>query len=245
MLTEPTLEKLQEMRLSAMAESFVEQQNQPDMRELCFEERFGLLVDSEYLARENKRLRRLLREAKLRQNQACIEDIDYSARRELDKAVIRGLATCRWVQEHHNVTITGATGTGKTYVACALAQQACRKGYRSVYRRASRLFDELLLARADGSYVRFLAKLARTDVLVIDDWALVPVREQERHDLLEILEDRCGNRSTIMTSQLPTKKWHDQLGEPTLADAILDRILHNAHKIVLKGPSRRKEEQPK
>ena len=167
---------------------------------------------------------------------------DYPARRELDKAVIRQLATCRWIDEHQ-VLVTGATGTGKSFVACALAHQACRKGYRALYRRASRLFHELTLARADGSYVRLLGQLARMDVLLIDDFALAPLQDQERRDLLEILEDRYGTRSTIITSQLPPTQYHDYIGEPTLADAICDRLLHNAHRIVLQGPSRRKEDK--
>lgn len=243
MLIEPTLEKLRAMKLAAMAEGFLEQQKKTDMNGLAFEERFGLLVDTEYLARENKRRDRSLKEAKLRLSQACLEDLDYAPRRGLDKSLMRKLATCRWITDHHNVVITGATGTGKTYVGCALAQQACRQGHRVLYRRAPRLFDELLLARADGTYVRLLGKLARMDVLVIDDWALTGLREQERHDLLEVLEDRAENRSTVMTSQLPTGKWHEQIGDPTLADAILDRILHNAYRIVLKGTSMRKEAQ--
>jgi DNA replication protein DnaC len=243
MLNEPTMDKLRALRLDTFATAWGEQQKSSEMAKLSFDERLGLLVDAEWLARENKRLARLLKEAKLRLGQACVEEIDYPARRELDKAVVRQLATCRWVQEHQNVTITGATGTGKTFIACALAQQACRKGYAALYRRASRLFDELALARADGSYVRLLAKLARVDVLVIDDWGLAPPRDQERRDLLEILEDRYGQRSTIMTSQLPTKAWHEHLADQTLADAILDRLLNNAHKIVLKGPSRRKEKE--
>jgi DNA replication protein DnaC len=241
MLNEPTLEKLKALKLDALAAAWIDQHGKPDLAALSFDERLGLLVDAEWLARENKRLTRSLKEAKLRHAQACIEDIDYPPRRELDKAVIRQLASCRWVVEHQNIAITGMTGTGKSYVGCALAQQACRKGYRAVYRRAPRLFEELLLARADGSYVRLLDRLARVDVLVVDDWGLAPVKDQERRDLLEIFEDRDGTRSTIMTSQLPTNKWHDQLGDPTLADAILDRLLNNAHRIVLKGPSRRKE----
>jgi DNA replication protein DnaC len=194
----------------------------------------GLLVEAEWLARENKRVTRALQEAKLKLAQACIEAIDYPARRKLDKAVIRQLATCRWIEEHHNVILVGATGTGKSFIACALAHQACRKGYRAAYRRASRLFQELALARADGTYVRLLTKLARLDVLLIDDWALAPVQDAERRDLLEILEDRYGIRSTIITSQLPPAQWHDYLSDATLADAICDRLLHNAHRIVLK-----------
>lgn len=241
MLNAPTVDKLHALKLDAMAAAWTEQQHQADMTALAFDERLGLLVDAEWLARENKRLTRALQEAKLKLAQACIEAIDYPARRELDKAVIRQLATCRWIEEHHNVILVGATGTGKSFIACALAHQACRKGYRAGYRRASRLFHELTLARADGTYVRLLAKLARLDVLIVDDWGLAPVQDQERRDLLEILEDRYGTRSTIITSQLPPAQWHDYLGDATLADSICDRLLHNAHRLVLKGPSRRKE----
>jgi DNA replication protein DnaC len=244
MLNEPTVEKLQEMKLHAMAQAWIEQQQATDLGEASFDERFGLLVDSEYLARENRRLARLLREAKLRISDACVEDIDYAAARKLDKTLLRKLATCRWIQEHQNVVVTGATGTGKTYIACALAQQACRKGYRVLYRRLTRLFDEIMLARADGTYVRFLARLARIDLVVLDDWGLVPLKDRDRQDLLEIFEDRYGLRSLVITSQMPPKAWHEYLGDPTLADAILDRILHNAHRIVLQGPSRRKKGSP-
>jgi DNA replication protein DnaC len=241
MLTAPTIEKLHQLGLPAMAAAWSEQQQQADLTSLGFDERFGLLVDAQWLARENKRLTRALKEAKLKFPHACIEAIDYPARRELDKAVVRQLATCRWVQEHHNVLVVGATGVGKSFIACALAQQACRKGFRAYYRRASRLYHDLGLARADGTYVRALGRLARIDVLVIDDWGLAPPQEQERRDLLEILEDRYGARSTIITSQLPPAQWHDHLGDAMLADAICDRLLHNAHRLVLKGPSRRKE----
>jgi DNA replication protein DnaC len=241
MLTEPTIDKLKAMHLDAMAAAFVEQHKDPKLAKLGFDERFGLLVDAEVLNRENRRLDRCLREAKLRISNACIEDIDSPARRELDKALIRQLATCRWVAEHQNVLISGMTGTGKTYVACALAHQACRKGFRALYRRVPRLFDEITLARADGSYVRLLARLARIDVLILDDWGISPVRDQERRDLLEILEDRHGNRSTIVASQLAPAKWHEHLADPTIADAVCDRLIHNSHRIVLKGPSRRKE----
>jgi DNA replication protein DnaC len=241
MLNAPTLEQLHTLKLGAMAAAWTEHQQQADMTALAFDERFALLVEAEWRARENKRLTRALHDAKLKLSQACLEAIDYPARRALDKAVIRQLATCRWVEEHQGVLISGMTGTGKSFLACALAHQACRKGYRALYRRASRLFHELALARADGTYIRLLSKLARMDVLLIDDFALAPLQEPERRDLLEILEDRYGTRSTMITSQLPPAQWHDFIGEPTLADAICDRLLHNAHRIVLQGPSRRKE----
>ena len=242
MLTEPTMEKLRALKLEALALAWNEQQKNPEIARLSFDERFGLLIDAQWMQRENARLVRSLKEAKLRLSQACIEDIDFHARRELDRSQVMQLASCRWITEHQNVVLTGATGTGKTYLACALAHQACRKGYRVLYRRATRLFDELTLAHADGTSPRLLAKLARVDLLVLDDWGLAPLKEQERRDLLEVLEDRYRQRSTLMTSQLPPAKWHDHLGDPTVADAICDRLLHNAHRLALKGPSRRKEE---
>src|SRR6266404_1736965 len=235
------LEKLKALRLDAVAAAWVAQQQDAATSALSFDERLGLLVEAEWLARENKRLANALREAKLRLGQACVEAIDYPPRRELDKAVVRQLATCRWVHEHQQLLITGATGTGKSFLACAFAQQACRKGYRALYRRVPRLFDELTLAHADGTYIRLLGKLARIDVLVLEDWGLGPLRDQDRRALLEILEDRSETRSTIITSQLPPDQWHEYLGDPTVADAICDRLLHNAHRLKLKGPSRRKE----
>ncbi len=245
MLTEPTHSKLAAMRLHGMLEAWREQQSTTGTSKLSFDERFALLVDAEELYRENRRLTRYMREAKLRISNACIEDVDYAAARNLERAVVQQLASCRWVAEQQNVTITGATGVGKTYLACAFAHQACRKGHRAVYRRASRFFDELTLARADGTYEKLLSRLARIDVLVIDDWGLAPMKPAERRDLLEVLEDRYATRSTIITSQLPTSKWHEHIGDPTLADAICDRVLHNAHKILLKGPSRRKDGRKK
>ena len=242
MLNEPTLDKLKELRLGAFAEAWLAQQADPESASLGFDERLGLLVDAEWSARHNKRLARNLREAKLKFPNACIEDIDFPPRRQLDKTVVRQLATCKWIENHQSIVITGATGVGKTYLACALAQHAIRKNYRAAYRRLSRLFDELALARADGSYVRLLAQLARTDVLVLDDWGMTPIREAERRDLNEIMEDRWGNRSTIVTRQMPVAKWHDHIGDPTTADAVCDRILNNAQRIVLKGPSRRKQD---
>jgi len=244
MLNEPTADKLRALRLETMARAWLEQQKNTDLARLAFDERFAMLVDAEWLDRENRRLGRLLKDAKLKLSAACVEDVDYPPRRQLDKAAVRQLATCRWIQEHQNVVLTGATGTGKTFLACALAQAACRKGFSSLYRRASRLFDELTLARADGTYTRLLSRIARVDVLILDDWGLIPMRPDDRRDLNEILEDRYASRSTIVTSQLLVDQWHDHLGDPMTADAILDRLLHNAHRLVLKGPSRRKEVAP-
>jgi DNA replication protein DnaC len=239
-----TIEKLQSMKLDVMATSWLDQQRNADVVGLAFDERFTMLVDAESLARENKRLDRALKEAKLRIADACLEGIDHAAKRELDKSLVRQLGTCAWVSAHHTVIVTGATGTGKTYVACALAHQACRKGFRAIYRRAPRLFDELKLARADGSYTRLLARFARVDVLVLDDFAIAPVADVERRDLLELLEDRHGARATVIASQLPAERWHDYLADPTVADAICDRVIHGAHRLALKGPSRRKEPKP-
>jgi DNA replication protein DnaC len=240
MFREPTLDKLNALRLRVMASTWLEQDKSPDTIALSFDERLAMLVDAEMLARENARLAKNLRVAKLRMAEACVEGIDFPKTRELDKTVVRTLATCRWVSEYQTVIITGATGTGKSYVACALAHQACRKGFRAMYRRAPRFFDELRLARADGTYPRLLARSAKFDVLVIDDFAIGPLSEEARRDLLEVLEDRYGLRATVMTSQLDPKRWHDHLADPTVADAICDRVLHGAHKLALKGPSRRK-----
>src|SRR4051794_245395 len=240
MMTEPTIEKLHGMRLGTMAEAWLKQRAEPKINELDFDSRFGLLVDAEHLARDNKRLARVLRAAKLRIPGACIEDIDFAPKRDLDRAAVRQLGTCTWIASHANVIITGATGTGKSYLACALAQQACRSGYRVAYRRMPRLIEELTLAHADGTYTRLLGRLAKVDVLVLDDWGIAPLRDQERRDMLEIVEDRHGARATIITSQLPVENWHDYVGDPTIADALLDRVVHTAHRIKLKGPTRRK-----
>lgn len=241
MLNEPTIEKLKAMKLDGMAQAFAEQQKNTSFGSLGFDERYGLLVDAEELYRQNRRMQRYLDDAKLKLRQASLEGIDYPPRRELDKAVIRQLGSCRWVKEQQNVVITGPTGVGKTYVACALAAQACRKGHRALYRRASRLFDELRLARADGTYARLLKKLTKIEVLIIDDWGGSKIDDDQRGDMMEILDDRYSAASTILTSQLPISKWHDHLADPNNADAICERILHNAHKLLLKGPSRRKE----
>ncbi len=241
MLTEPIKEKLYEMRLAAMAGAWLEQQQNPKSSELSFDERFGLIVDAEHQARDNRRLARLLKNAQLRLPSACVEDFDASQPRGLDKPTARQLGACGWVPDHLNVLISGATGVGKSYLACALGHAACRRGFKSVYRRVPRLFEELSLAKAEGAYPKQLAKLAKFDVLVLDDLGIGKLKEANRHDLLEVLEDRYGQRSTVVTSQLPVARWHEWIGDPTVADAILDRLVHNAYKITLKGPSRRKE----
>jgi DNA replication protein DnaC len=242
MLNEPTMDKLRALKLGAMVAAWERQRSDPTIGELGFDERLGLLVDAEVLHRDNGRLTRVLREAKLKIPNACIEDLEYGGKRALDRGVFRQLATCQWVQQHHALVLTGRTGTGKTYVACALAQGACRKGFRALYKRVPRLYDELALARADGTYGRLLDRIAKVDVLVLDDWGLAAMSPASRQDLLELIDDRTGNRSTIVASQLPTARWHDYIGDPTVADAICDRLLHTAHRIDLGGPSRRKLE---
>ena len=245
MLNEPTMEKLYDMRLAAMATAWQDQKTQRDIAELDFDARFALLVDAEYLARDNRRLARLLKQAQLRISDACVEDVDTTPARGLDKAMLRQLGSCAWLGEHQNVLVSGATGVGKSYLACALGQVACRRGFKVLYRRVPRLFEELSLAKADGSYARALAKLAKHDLLVLDDLGIGKLKESQRHDLLEVLEDRYGRSATLVTSQLPVAKWHEWIGDPTLADAILDRLVHNAYKLTLKGPSRRKEKARK
>ena len=239
MLTHPTLDKLQRLKFNGMASALAEQMNTPDIDELAFEERLGLLVDRELTERENRRLTSRLRRARLKHN-AALEDIDYRHPRGLDKSLIQSLATCQWVKEHLNVLVTGPTGVGKTWLACALAHKACREGYTAHYLRLPRLLHEMAIAKGDGRYPKLLATLAKTDVLILDDWGLAKLIAEQRRDLLEILEDRHGRCSTLATSQLPLEKWHEIIGDPTLADAILDRLVHNAYKINLKGESMRK-----
>jgi DNA replication protein DnaC len=241
MLTEPTLDKLKELSLYGMADTYVEQRRRPSDNGLSFEDRFGLLVDAEWMLRQNKRLKRRLTEAKLRLSNAAVEDVETAAARGLERAVLLRLSSCVFIKDQLNILITGPTGTGKTFLACALAQQACRKGYRALYRRASRLYEELALARADGSYPKLLSRLLRVDVLILDDFGLSAMRDADRQGLLDVLEDRYGNRSTIVTSQLPSKTWHEYLGDPTVADSICDRLVHNAHRVDLKGASRRRD----
>lgn len=240
MLQQPTLEKLYEMRLGAMAGTWQQHQTDASMSDLSFDERFALLVDAEHTARDNRRISRLLKEAQLRIADASLEDVKTGGARGIDLAMARQLGSCAWVDNHLNVLITGATGVGKTYLACALGQAACRRGLRVAYRRMPRLFDELSLAKAEGTYAKHLRRLARANVLILDDLGLGVLEEPQRHDLLEVLEDRYGSGSTVITSQLPAKKWHEWIADPTLADAILDRLVHNAHHLELKGASRRK-----
>lgn len=239
MLNHPTLDKLEALRFSGMAKALTEQMAVPDIEDLSFEERLGLLVDREMTERENRRLKARLGQAKLRQS-ACVEDIDYRQPRGLDKSLMLDLAGCQWVKRHLNIMITGPTGVGKTWIACALAQKACREGYRVLYLRLPKLLQELPIAKGDGTYIKLLNRLAKIDVLILDDWGLSKLMAEQRRDMLEILEDRYDSRSTIVTSQLPVDKWHDIIGDPTLADAILDRLVHNAYKINLRGESMRK-----
>ncbi|OPX99908.1 MAG: transposase [Syntrophorhabdus sp. PtaB.Bin006] len=239
MLNEQTFEKLSTLNLAGMAEALKEQFKQPGMNDLSFEERFAMLVDAEHLFRENKRMKRLLKNAKLKLS-ASMEDIDFRAPRGLDKSVIRSLGTCGWIRKRQNVIVVGPTGTGKTYLSCALAQRACREGISAFYLRTPALYRTLAMARADGSYARVLGKLSRVSLLVLDDLGLSALSDQERRDLLEVIEDRHGGASTIITSQLPVEHWHEVIGDPTIADALLDRLVHNAHRVTLKGESMRK-----
>ena len=240
MLREPTMEKLYALRLAVMAIAWEQQEKDPKMRELDFGERFGLLVEAEHRARDNRRLARLLRQAELRIPDACMEDLQSGPERGLPATTVRQLATGAWLGERLNVLVSGATGVGKSYLACALGQMASRQGLTVLYRRVPRLFEELRVAKAEGSYARKLLRMAKMDLLILDDLGLGHLDETQRHDLLEVLEDRYGKRSTVVTSQLPIRTWHEWIGDPTLADAILDRLVHNAYKVQLKGHSRRK-----
>lgn len=239
MLVHPTIESLKKLRLLSMAKALEDQSNQPQIESMGFEERLGLIVDCEICDRETRKLQTRLRKAALKQ-EASIEDINYKASRGIDRKLILSLSSCQWTKRHRNVLIVGATGTGKTYLACALAHKACLEGNTVYYSRLPRLLPELALTRGDGSYNKKMKQLAKIDVLILDDWGIAPLTDEQRRDLLELLDDRHEKSSTIVTSQLPIKLWHEAIGDKTLADAILDRLVHNAYRLELKGDSMRK-----
>lgn len=239
MLNQQTRDQLLALKLTGMCEAFDQQLAQPNTHDLAFDERFALLVERERLHRENRRLTRLLQLARLREN-ACVEDIDYRHRRGLHRPQMASLASGQWILGAHNLVITGPTGCGKTWLACALGNQACRLGLSARYWRLTRLFDALHIAHADGSYPRLMRTFAKTQLLILDDWGIQKMNAAQRNDLMEIIEERHGRHATLIASQLPVEQWHDYLGEPTLADAILDRLLHNAHRLPLTGESMRK-----
>lgn len=234
------IQQLRTLRVPGMVEALEQQLEQPATHnDLSFEERLGLLIDRETTHRTNNKVDRLLKAAKLKL-QAYPEDINYTHARGLDKSMFASLLSGQWIEHHQNVLITGATGCGKTYLGCILATQACRQGYSVRYFRTSRLLEQLTIAHGDGRFSKLLNQLAKTDVLVLDDWGLESLTLGQRNDVLELMEDRHGNRSTLITSQVPIQKWHAAIGDPTLADAILDRLLHNAHRLQLKGESMRR-----
>jgi DNA replication protein DnaC len=239
MLLHPTLEKLTTLRFTGMTAALNEQMQMSSLGDLGFEERLGILLDREMAVRQTRAMNTRLRKARLRQD-GCIEDINFRHPRGLDKSLVMRLAGCEWIKEHNNLIITGPTGVGKTYLACAFAQKACREGFSTLYLRMTKLFEDLALSKGDGRYLKLLASFAKADLLVLDDYGLDQLGRDQRHDLLEILEDRHGLKSTLVTSQLPIENWHEQIGDPTLADAILDRLVHSAHKINLDGDSMRK-----
>ncbi len=241
MLSQPTIDKLLSMKMGAMAEAFEQQLASSRYAELPFEDRLGMMIDAEYTSREQRKLTRRLQRAKLRQP-ACIEDIDFKAHRGLDRQLLLSLASCEWIRQNLNLLITGPTGTGKTYLACALANRACRSGLTAYYVRAAQLPHQLAIARGDGSYTRLLNRLTKTDLIVIDDWLLTPFNTTERRDILEVIEDRHERASTLIASQLPLSSWHEAIGEPTLADSICDRLVHAAYRIKLQGRSMRESQ---
>ena len=239
MLTTQTLQKLHDLGLHAMADGLTEQMAVP-MTDLPFEDRLGMLVDREWDSRETRRLQRRLKAAKLKQGTACVEDIDFATPRGLDRTMVLSLASGHWIASHQNCVVTGPTGSGKTFIACALAERACRQGHTVAYYRVSRLLEELALARADGSLGSLTRKLAKADLLLLDDWALTTLSIGPAQDILDILEDRADVGATLIATQVPIAQWHGRIGDPTIADAILDRLVHNAHRIELRGESMRK-----
>ncbi len=240
MLTHPTLSQLDQLGLAGMAKAFEELQDNPEVKALDHAEWLGLLLDREVTQRKDRKLKSRLRAAKLRFAQACVEDLDLKATRGLDRRLMAELSACNWIREHHNLILTGPCGTGKTWLACALGQQAARSELCVLYHRIPRLFADLALAHGDGRHPRLFRALCRADLLILDDWGPEPMTASQRRDILEIVEERYGRGSTLVTSQIPVQQWFDVVGEPTLADAILDRLVHNAHKIELQGDSLRK-----
>jgi DNA replication protein DnaC len=241
MLNHPTLDKLRNLRLTGMADAFAEQLKKP-LTDLDFESRLALLIEQEWCLRENRRLKRRLTQAKLQQT-ACIENVNFTHQRGLNKSTILELAQGQWIHQQLNLLITGPTGCGKTYIACAFAHKACLIGFNSKYYRLPRLWNDLKIAKANGTYSTCLSQLAKTDLLILDDWGLVPPDAEQRRDLLEILDDRYKQRSTIITSQLPITHWYEHLNDATLADAILDRVVHHAIRLELSGESLRKNQK--
>ncbi len=240
MLTQPTIEKLNSMKLAAMARAFADQLQCPDMTALSFEERFGLIVDYQMTDLENRRMLNRLKNAKLRLS-ASIEDLDFRQGRGMDRSTVMSLAQNQWVKSHHNILVTGPTGAGKSYLACALAQKACRDGHSVLYQRLPRLLQDIAVSRHDGRYSKLLAPITKCEVLILDDLLISPLTRDDQRELLEIVEERYDRKATVITSQLPVKFWHDAMQDPTLADAILDRLVHNAYKLELKGESMRRK----
>ncbi len=238
-----TLERLRAMRLLAMADACQQQAGQADFSSLTFEERFGLIVEYEWTDRQNRHLKRLLRDAHLKLP-ACMEEIEFSSARGLDRSFLLRLATCEWIQNHLNVIVTGLTGAGKSFVASALGNAACRQGYSVRYYRLSKLLTDLAIARADGSYGKLFGSICKVKLLILDDWGLAPCSQAESREILDLVEERYNISSCVIVSQIPVDHWPEVLGDPTLADAVLDRLVHNSYKISLKGPSMRKLKSP-
>lgn len=244
MLMNQTISKLNHMKFFGFIKGLEEQAISPNISELGFEERISLLVDREFADRENRKLDRLLRDAKLKVS-ACLEDLKMSGTRGLDRSVIASLSSFSWIEQRHNIIICGATGTGKTYLSCAFGNGACRKGFKTYYYRVPKLLEEIRISRLDGSYIRLMTKFSRTELLILDDWGLSPLTETESKDILEVIEECQGKCSVITAGQLPIENWHQAIANPTVADAILDRLVHNAYKFNLKGESMRKNSFPK